>query len=181
VKRADIIKLVGICSINYRNWPENGKEDALISLWETMMSDVDFEIGQVAIQKHMSESVYPPTIADIRAKIADCTVAREKTGIEAWGDVKSAIRRFGSYNEKKAMESLSGVTRKVVEYIGFKTLCLSEEEMADRAHFLKVYDTVARREREDALLLPQIRDMMPKLQNRTTTYLGSGYEEDQGA
>jgi hypothetical protein len=179
VKRADIIRLVGICSINYRNWPEHGKEDALISLWETMMSDVSFEVGQVAIHKHMSESVYPPTIADIRAKIADITVIREKTGIEAWGDVKTAIRRFGIYNEKKAMDSLSGVARKVVEAIGFKTLCLSEEEMADRAHFLKVYDTLAKRERDDALLLPQIRDMMPRLQN--SKYLGSGYEEDQGA
>lgn len=180
MKQAEIISLVGICSANYRNWPENGKEAPLISLWEMMLSDVDFDIAKIAIQKHMSESVYPPTVADIRAKIADITVFREKTGIEAWGDVKTAIRRFGSYNEKKAMDSLSGVTRKVVEAIGFKTLCLSEEEMADRAHFLKVYDTVAKRERDDALLLPQIRDMMPRLQNKST-FLTSGYEEDQGA
>ena len=180
MKRADIIKLVGICSLNYRNWPEAGKEDALITLWEMMLSDVDYEVGQVAIKKYMIESVYPPTIADIRARIADVTVARGKTGIEAWGDVKMAIRRYGSYNEQKAMESLKGATKRVVESIGFRTLCLSENEMADRAHFLKVYDTVEKREREDALLLPEIRSAMTTIQNRSNLLM-NGYEEDQGA
>lgn len=180
MQRVEIIKLVGICSLNYRNWPETGKEEALINLWESMLDDVDYEVGRVVIKKFISESVFPPTIADIRARIADVTVARGKTGIEAWGDVKLAIRRFGSYNEEKAMEFLKGPTRKVVESIGFRTLCLSENEMADRAHFLKVYDTVEKREREDALLLPEIRNAMTTIQNRSNLLLNS-YEEDQGA
>lgn len=180
VQRVEIIKLVGICSLNYRNWPEPGKEEALISLWETMLDDIDYEVGRIVIKKFMSESVYPPTIADIRARIADVTVARGKTGIEAWGDVKTAIRRFGSYNEDKAMDSLRGATKKVVESIGFRTLCLSENEMADRAHFLKVYDMVEKREREDALLLPEIKNAMHRIQN-SSAYLIGGYEEDQGA
>lgn len=164
MKQTEIIKLISLCSTNYRNWPEDGKEKALIDLWTTMLSDVDFEIAQAAVQKYMAESVYPPTVADIRARVADITVFREKTGIEAWGDVKDAIRKFGSYNEKKAMDSLTGVTRKVVQGIGFRTLCLSEDEMADRAHFLKVYDVLAKRERDDQLLLPQTKQLMQRYQ-----------------
>ncbi|WP_028609211.1 replicative helicase loader/inhibitor [Paenibacillus harenae] len=179
MKRAEIIKLVGICSLNYRNWPEAGKEEALISLWETMLDDIDYEIGRIVIKKFMSESVYPPTIADIRARIADVTTVRSKPGIEAWGDVKLAIRKYGSYNEKKAMDSLTGVTRKVVDSIGFRTLCLSENEMADRAHFLKVYDTMQKREREDALLMPELRDSMTRIQSNSGRMLT--FEEDQGA
>lgn len=163
MNRGDIIKLIGVCSINYRNWPEEGKEEALISLWTTMLSDVDYEVAQAAVQKYMSESTFAPTIADIRMRIADITVIRGKTGIEAWGDVKEAIRRFGLYNEKRAMDSLSGVTWKVVEAVGFRTLCLSENEMADRAHFLKVYDVLAKRERDDALLLPSTRALIGRM------------------
>lgn len=165
MKQADIIKLIGFCSINYRNWPEPGKEEALVALWESMLSDVDFEVAKMAVQKYMLESVYPPTVADIRSRVTDFTVPRENTGIEAWGEVKRAIRQYGSYNEKKAMDSLKGATRKVVEYIGFRTLCMSENEMADRAHFLKVYDTVSKREREDALLLPEMREVLGTLQD----------------
>lgn len=165
MERLEIINLIGLCSINYRNWPEEGKGEALVSLWESMLSDVDFETAKMAVQKYMLESVYPPTVADIRSRVADFTTPREKTGIEAWGEVKRAIRLHGSYNEKKAMDSLTGATKKVVEYIGFKTLCMSENEMADRAHFLKVYDTVAKRDREDALLLPEMRETFNRLQD----------------
>jgi hypothetical protein len=153
----EVVKLVGICSAAYSRWPEAGKEEAVISLWENMFSDVDYETCAWAVKRFISESVYPPTVADIRSRIADMTVIQGKTGIEAWGDVKAAIRKFGSYREKDAMDWLDGSTRKVVEAIGFKTLCMSENEMADRAHFLKVYDTLEKRQREDALMLPDTR------------------------
>lgn len=165
MKRADIIRLVGICSANYRKWPEEGKEEATIILWLKMLGDVELFIAEAAIEKYMAESVYPPTVADIRSRIADITVFKEKTAIEAWGDVQIAIRKFGWYNEKSAMQSLGGVTHKVIESMGFKTICISENEMADRAHFLKVYDTLAAREREEALMLPSTRKLMEQLQN----------------
>lgn len=163
VKRAEIIKLIGICSINFRNWPEEGKEDALISLWEKMLKDTEYFIAEAAVEKFLAESVYPPTIADIRARIADITVFREKTPIEAWGDVCHAIRRYGHWNVEKAMNSLSGTTKKVVESIGFRTLCMSENEMADRAHFLKVYEVLAKRDRDDALMLQGTKEIMQRL------------------
>jgi hypothetical protein len=165
VKRTEVIKLIGLCSVNYRNWPEKDKEDMVISLWLKMLDDTEYFIAEAAVEKYLAESVYPPTIADIRTRIADITVIKEKTAIEAWGDVTKAISKYGSYNEVKAMESFRGVTKKVVESIGFKTLCISENEMADRAHFLKVYDTWAKRDREDALLLQSTKDVMERIQS----------------
>lgn len=162
MKRAEIIKLIGICSINYRNWPEEGKEEATITLWSKMLEDTEYFIAEAAVEKFLAESVYPPTIADIRARIGDLTVFREKTPIEAWNDVKTAIRKYGWYREADAMQFLGGVTRKVVEAIGFRTLCLSENEMADRAHFLRVYETLEKRERETALMLNSTRMAMER-------------------
>lgn len=165
MKRADIIKLITLCSVNYRNWPEPDKAEALTSLWTDMLSDVDFEIAQMAVQKYMLESVYPPTVADIRSRVADFVAPKEKSGIEAWGEVKTAIRKFGYYREGEAMASLRGPVKEVVKSIGFQTLCMSDNEMADRAHFLKVYETIARRERDDALLLPGMRQALNQLQD----------------
>jgi hypothetical protein len=174
VKQTEVIKLIGLCSINYRNWPEDGKEELVKELWTKMLSDTSFEVAQVAIEKFLSESVYPPTIADIRQRIADITVIPEKTGIEAWGDVKQAIRQYGSYNEKKAMDSLRGVTRKVVEAVGFRTLCMSENEMADRAHFLKVYDNLDKREQEDSKLLLSTKESIQRIQGERQRRLMEG-------
>lgn len=167
MKRADIIKLVGICSANYRNWPEEGKEEATIILWLKMFGDMEYYIVEAAIEKYLSEGKFSPTIADIMTRIADITLPKEKTAIEAWGDVGMAIRKYGSYNEIKAMDSLTGVTKTVVRSMGFRDLCLSENDMADRAHFLKVYDTLAARERENALMLPSTREVMRHIQNGT--------------
>lgn len=136
----------------------------LIALWENMLSDVDYRTAELAIQKHMSESPFPPTVADIRKQVADITVPQQISGMEAWGEVTNAIRRFGSYREEEAKESMSPVTRKVVDYIGYRYLCMSEDEMADRAHFIKAFDTIAQREHRDAMLPLAGKKLMEQLQ-----------------
>lgn len=168
MRQTEIIKLIGICSANYRNWPEKSQAEPMLALWTKMMGDTEYFVAEAAVEKYLAESVYPPTIADIMTRIADITVIKEKTAIEAWDDVKTAIRKFGWYNEKGAMQSLGGTTHKVIDSMGFKTLCLSEDEMADRAHFLKVYDTLAKRKREEDLMLQSTRDAMERLQSGTS-------------
>ena len=164
MKRSEVIQLITLCSANYRNWPEDGKEKATVELWETMLEDINFEMGKVAIKKHMAESVFPPTVADIRSKIADITTSDKLTAMEAWGTVNESIRRYGSYREKEAMEMLDPLTQKVVKLLGFRNLCMSENEMADRAHFTKAYDTLVLRDRTEALMPAAGREVMKTLQ-----------------
>lgn len=166
MERAEVIKLIGICSANFRNWPEPDKAEMMLVLWMKMLDDTEYFIAEAAVEKFLAESVYPPTIADIRARIADITIRKEKTAIEAWDDVKTAIRKFGGYNVQGAMESLSGITKKVVDSMGFLTICRSENEMADRAHFLKVYDVLADRVRSEALMLQSTKTVINQLQHR---------------
>lgn len=174
MKRADIIKLIGLCSINYRNWPEAGKEEMVIALWSRMLSDVDFETAQIAIEKYMSESVYPPTVADLRQRISEITTPMYKTAIEAWGDLSKAILRYGYYQQEKALEMLDPITRKVVDALGFRYLCLSTDVMADRAHFLKVYDNLVERERKESLLMLDTKEAMYRIQHENKNLMRIG-------
>jgi hypothetical protein len=41
---------------------------------------------------------------------------------------------------------------KIVENMGWQNLCMSENEMADRAHFTKAYDTMQKREKQIAMI-----------------------------
>lgn len=164
MRESEVIELVGLCSVNYRNFPEVGKEELLVSLWTTMLEDVSFQVAQLAVQKHMSESVYPPTVADIRAKISDISAPQGLTAMEAWGSVIKSIQQYGSYREAEAIQSLDPLVQKVVRLLGFRNLCMSENEMADRAHFTKAYDTIVNRDRTESLMPARGRALMEKLQ-----------------
>lgn len=66
---------------------------------------------------------------------------------EGWKQVLDAIRKYGSYRAKDAMESLDSITRQCVERIGFNNICMSENIEADRAIFGMIYEQIAERER----------------------------------
>lgn len=169
MEKKEVIKLIGVLSANYRNFPEANKEQMTIELWNNMLEDVPYELGEVAIKKYISESVYPPTIADVRQRVADISKPRVTSSIEAWGNVTKVIRKYGSYNEAKALAELDDLTRKTVEYFGYRDLCISENGMADRAHFLKTYETMAERVTKENLLSPKLTNYIESAQIKRLT------------
>lgn len=114
-------------------------------LWYEMLCDLDYSIAQNAVKEHISVSPFPPKIADIRQKCADRMVPQIGDWGEAWGEVEHAIRYFGYMREKEALESMSEITRKVVRRMGWRNICMSENVVADRAHFSQIYDILAKR------------------------------------
>lgn len=84
-------------------------------------------------------------IALIREK---ALVRDQKLPGEAWLEVRKKIMGVGSYGTPTFKESL---IQKAVEIMGWRNLCLSENQMADRAHFLKIYDTLINREEKNIL------------------------------
>ena len=44
------------------------------------------------------------------------------------------------------MDSLDPLTRKCVESMGYMELCMSENIMADRAHYQRIFETLSKRE-----------------------------------
>ncbi len=122
-----------------------------LMLWYEMLGDrseIEFMLG---VKKYISSNEFPPTIAGINKSIADITTSNAPDGMEAWNELQMAIRRFGMYREQEALESLSNRTRNVVKALGFKNLCISENQMADRAHFLKMFESMSSRERDFAI------------------------------
>jgi hypothetical protein len=76
----------------------------------------------------------------------------------------TAVRRYGSYNQVEAMNSLDPLTRKCVDSIGFMQLCMSENIMVERAHFQKIFEIFAKREQVDKQIPLQLRQAISQLQ-----------------
>ncbi len=152
-------ELVTVIAMLKASYPKFEIETEIaFNTWYASLKDIDFNTLKLAVAKCITESPYIPTIATLRKMAIDIkSPCAGITGDKAWSEVKEAIRRHGYYNEAKALESMSDRTRRVVKRFGYRYLCTSENEMADRAHFIKAFDSEVAREREQALMAPSVR------------------------
>lgn len=146
-------------------WPRFEPSDDKVALWRELFDDVPFEVAKLALKKLMLTNTFPPSVAELRQAVMDITTPESEriTAAEAWGMVTQAIQYFGSYQEHDGLESLPPPVRRTAEYIGWRDLCLSEEPEILRAQFMRMYDQVATRRREKAMLPPAMRATIGQL------------------
>lgn len=121
-----------------------------------MLRDIPLDILRTAIDQVSSESKFFPTVAEIRERVIALQMPDIPNGITAWGEVMEAFQRYGFYRLPKFDNP---ITAEAVVCMGWKELCSSENAEADRAHFSRIYDDLARRQKENARLLPASRQL----------------------
>lgn len=139
-----------------------------LKVWHELLGDLDYNIVQLAVKKLILEMPYPPAIADVRKRAVEVMTPPEDRidASEAWGEVMQAIRLYGYYREAEALKSMSPKAAKVVRWMGWREICLSEEPGVVRGQFLKMYQQVAEREQKERLLPYEIRDDIRKISER---------------
>ncbi len=164
MNKVEFAKLVGVLELAYKNFKLSDNKEAM-KLWYSMLEGIPFELASYGVRKVIAESDYDPKISTI---LKACTEScKSLTVTEAWEEVTKAIRYSGYYQETAAMESMSETTRKVVGALGWQELCTSENIMAERAHFIKMYEIYDQRKKKDALL-PQVdRERLEQLKQLT--------------
>lgn len=115
--------------------------------WYRALCDLDYHVAENAVWEHISTSVFPPSIAEIREKCTARLSPMLTEWGEAWEEVLQAIRKYGSYREEEAVASLSRLTAVAVRRMGFQNLCQSDNPVADRAHFQRMYDGMVKEEK----------------------------------
>lgn len=160
--KAELCKILAIIAACFNNFTV---DDIKENVWMEMFGDVPYQIAQTAVKKYILTGVYPPTVADIRKIISELTNPDIKDGAEAWGEVIKAIRGYGYYREEEAMESMSPLTAKVVKYMGFREVCMCEEVGVVRGQFLKMYEQVSKREKENNMLPESLQNQIRLIAN----------------
>ena len=140
--------------------------DKAMELWFEQLQDIPYEVASAGLKKWVSINKWSPSIAEIR----EMAVSIVKGDIVPWGDaweeVQRAIRKFGSYRADEGLNSLSPITRKATEQIGFTTLCLSENPSSDRANFRMIYEQLAERERREEQVSVPVKNLIRQIQNQ---------------
>lgn len=135
-----------------------------MELWFREIQDIPFAVAETALRKWVATNKWSPSIADIREMAANIKNGEQLTWGESWERALRAVRKYGSYNKREALESLDPMTRKCVECIGYMDLCMSENIMVERAHFQKIFEIYAKRERDSQQIAPALQQAISALQ-----------------
>lgn len=150
-------------------WPKEASSPATLEVYEEVVKHLPGDVWRAAALRCVATCTFFPKPVELLTAAAELTTTPARTGAEAWGDVKRAIAENGIYhpphgaqhgdfrNDKwqfsdPLINQLVGVGRA----FPWSELCMSENEMSDRARFIDAYEKLQHREREQARLTPDL-------------------------
>lgn len=153
--KKEVSKLLAVLAAAY---PRFESDELKVTVWHEMLNDIDYQVAQLAVKKCILEFVFSPSIAEVRQAAIRIMSPQEITAAEAWGEVEKAIKDHGYYSESQAIGSMSPLTARVVQYLGWREICLSTEPGVIRGQFLKMYGQVEKRESEQMILPAEVKN-----------------------
>ena len=101
-----LVKVVKSAYPNQTFCPDNYS----LELYYRMLHDIPYGTLNLAIQRHIATNRYPPSISELRG-----CMAQKTDWSEGWEEVKRSMRLYGAPREKEALDSMSPLTRKIVQ------------------------------------------------------------------
>ena len=145
-----------------------------VELWYRLLADIPYQAADLFLQRWVATHPFSPAISEIREGVASLSGRSVPDWGMGWREVLTAVSRYGYMNEPKALESLSPVTRAAVERLGWKNICLSDEEGMIRAGFRQCFEAAARRAREEIQLPARLREIEGKTDERLSLGAAGG-------
>lgn len=130
-----------------------------IKLYERLLKDIDFDLLKAATLQCATTCKFFPSVAEIRAAAVEIKSMADgvPSEIEAWGEVVEKMRSIGS---SRFPEFSHPLITQVVRQFGWTNLCMSENQIADRARFLEAYAQTNKSSRRRAQMLPEVLDIV---------------------
>jgi len=151
-----------------------------LMIYQRCIMDLDFESTKAAVLDLVTTEDWLPSIAAIR-KAALSLAHQLPTAGEAWAEVLD-IARDGGFRRGESFKKIyvagqadalaDGETdaslnatagrlldRAVAAMGGWPSICMSENEMADRAHFMKIWESLAVKAQKETVRLPEARQL----------------------
>lgn len=135
-------------------------KDNTVKVYKMLLNDIPVESLRMGALKHVSENKWFPSVAELRE--AAFSVMLNKPSIpssfEAWQEAIEHCR-LGDYTNYS-----HPLIEKAVQVIGidYWRSMLTEQEMATRAQFIKIYESLFNRAEDDVKRLPTVTAAMNK-------------------
>lgn len=169
MNRQETIQVITLLAGNYDSIAKKDKtqKELMINTWQECLGDLEYRVVLEAVKKSIIESPFPPTIHDIRKNAIELiNPTQSKTAIEAWNEAYGMICG-GLYMTEEQFNDASpevkrffGNVRQVTELA--KTN-IDTVNTVTKGQFLKQYDILVQREKEQKLIPESMKQFTQKL------------------
>ena len=170
MNKAETVQVITLLAGNYDSIAkkDSTQKQLMINTWQECLGDLDYQLVLQAVKKTIIESPYPPTIHEIRKNAVEIVnPSSKRTGIEAWEEAYKMICN-GSYMTQEEFDSH---TPEVKKFFGSKEQLKAYATNTDfnmdvvRSNFLKQYDILVNREKQQKLLPEKMQNLISNLAN----------------
>lgn len=172
MNKTETIQIITLLAGNYDSIANKDKtqKQLMVATWQECLGDLDYKIVLQAVKKTIINSPYPPTIHEVRKNAIELiNPTTKKTAIEAWNEALNMISG-GIYMTAEQFEQYSPEVRRFFGNVNqVRELARVDMETINtvtKGQFLKQYDVLLQREREDKMLPAPIKEMIEGLANK---------------
>lgn len=172
MSKEETIQVITLLAGNYNSIAEKDKiqKQLMINTWLELLGDLDYKLVLQAVKKTMIGSPYPPTVHDIRKNAIEMiNPSTQRTAIEAWNEAYKMICR-GTYMTEEEFEKASPEVKKFFGNVRqVKELAQTNTDVVNsvtKGQFLKQYEVIVNREKEQKLLPQSMQDFTKQLAER---------------
>lgn len=172
MNKTETTQVITLLAGNYDSIAKKDKiqKQLMINTWQECLGDLDYKLVLQAVKKTIIESPYPPTIHDIRKNAVEMVnPTTKRTAIEAWSEAYSMICG-GLYMTQEQFDMASPEVKKFFGNVRqVKELAQTDIEVVNtvtKGQFLKQYDVLIDREKEQKLLPQNMQDFIGQLADK---------------
>ena len=142
-------------------YPRYTLEPRVVRTWYAILGDLDPNLLKAAVLQVASENrPFLPAPGEVRQCAFDL-LDRQSDVPTAWDAWAEVTKRFGTHGHARLPEFSHPLIKRTVDGVGgWRELCMSTNAVADRARFVQAYETLAKRERAQSRMLPQVREVL---------------------
>ena len=140
--RKDFAKAIEYLIAIYPETERQFNSQTTQGVWYDLLKDIDKRTLLLAIKTYASTEKFAPKPSQIR-EMAIMTTRETRDWTEGWDLVLRSVGRFGIYRESEALDWIRKQDETAAESIrrlGYKNLCLADDQMAVRANFRQAYN-----------------------------------------
>lgn len=167
MNKLETIQVITLLAGNYDSIAKKDKsqKELMIATWQECLGDLDYQVVLNAVKKSIIDSPYPPTIHDIRKNAIEMINPTRDNALEDWNECYKMICN-GNYMTQEEFDAHSEVCKKFLGSMTQLRAYSSNEEFnmdVVRSNFLKQYEILKQRERQQKLLPQQLQDFTKQL------------------
>ena len=167
MRKQEMAQIITLLAGNYNSIAEKTKEQKqlMMNTWQECLGDLEYKVVLQAVKRTMLISSYPPTIADIRKNAIELVNPTKNNSLEDWDECYKMICN-GVYMTQEEFNSHSEICKKFLGSLTqLKAYATNEDFNMDvvRSNFLKQYDILVQREKEQKLMPESMKQFTQKL------------------